>query len=373
MIGTEPALAVAKPAAPRLAALDAFRGLTILMMLLVNNVSLGEQTPEHLTHAEWSGAVHLADVVFPWFLLAVGVAIPFAVASNRKRGAGWLGYFGKAIRRTASLVLLGILVDSTVNHAWSPGLGVLQVIGLAYLFGAFLSPLPALWRAISAAGLLAAHTAIILLWHIPGYGVGRFEEGANAVAFVNEVYLQPWGLKGLLSVIPTTAMVLIGTVIGNLYRRTNLSVGRRALLCAVGGVLLASLGYAGSYVLPMNKPLWTATYILYTAGLGAVLLALLHRLVDGTKHGAAMALVLLVPGANAISAYVLPILVKINVLKAWTVATDAGRVSLETAFQNAAYHAFGRIGGGWFYTLAYIAVWWLVLYWFYRKKWFLRV
>ncbi len=363
----------AKPALPRLAALDAFRGLTILLMLLVNNTATGEATPEHLTHAEWSGAVHLADVVFPWFLLAVGVAIPFAVASHRKKNAGFLSYYNKAVKRTATLVLLGILVDSTVNHAWSPGLGVLQIIGLAYLLAAFLSPLPTLWRGITAVGLLAAHTGILLLWHVPGLGVGRIEPEANVVAFVNEIYLQPWGLRGLLSVIPTTAMVLLGTIIGDLYRRTDLAVARRALLCAAGGVLLATIGYAGSFVLPMNKPLWTATYILYTAGLGALLLALLHRLVDGTKHGAAFALVLLIPGANAITAYVLPILVKINILQSWSAATDAGHVSIETALQNSAYAVAGRVNGGWLYTAGYIAAWWMVLYYFHRKQWFLRV
>ena len=375
MSGAEPpAPADAKPATPRLAALDAFRGLTVLLMLLVNNVSLGENTPEHLTHAEWTGAVHLADVVFPWFLLAVGVAIPFAVASHRKRGASWLGYYGKAIRRTASLVLLGILVDSTVNHAWSPGLGVLQVIGLAYLFAAFLSPIPALWRGIGAGVLLMAHTATILLWHVPGYGVGRFEESANAVAFVNEIYLQPWGLKGLLSVIPTTAMVLIGTTIGDLYRRADLTVGRRALLCAAGGVLLATLGYVGSYALPMNKPLWTATYILYTAGLGALLPRTTapgcgrHEKQRGMGVGSARSR---------------------RECDHGVCATDSGQngytesverryrhracVSMETAMQNALYHAAGRINGGWLYTAAYIAAWWGVLFLFYRKQWFLRV
>lgn len=359
--------------APRLGALDAFRGLTILLMLLVNNTALDTATPKHLMHAEWTGRVHLADVVFPWFLLAVGVAIPFAVASQKRRGEPWLTGFIKAIKRTASLVLLGILVDSTVNHAWTPGLGVLQVIGLAYFVAALLAPLPTWARAVCAAVLLGVHSALLLLWDVPGLGAGHIEEGANAVAFLNEIHLAPLGVKGLISVVPTAGMVLIGTVFGDLFRRSELSIWRSALICAGCGAVLTAIGYGFSFVLPMNKPLWTASYILYTAGLGALLLAALRIIVDGTKYGAKFAFPLLVPGSNAITAYVVPILFKINVLQGWTVATNAGRVTVESALQSWCYSQAGRINGGWLYTAGYMVLWWTVLLYLYKKQWFLRV
>lgn len=366
-----PASSDAKP--PRLAALDAFRGLTILLMLLVNNVNLDTATPKSLMHAEWSGRVYFADVVFPWFLLAVGVAIPFAVASHRKRSEGWLSYYGKAFRRTVSLVVLGIIVDSTVNHAFTPGLGVLQVIGLAYFVAALLSPLATRWRLLIAAIFLVGHSVILLAWNVPGFGPGRFTESENAVVWLNEIHLAPWGLKGLVSVIPTAAMVLIGTAFGDMFRRSDLPVLRRAAVCVVIGGLLTIFGVAMSKTLPMNKPLWTASYIIYTAGLGAILIAVLHVLVDGNKYGKKLAFPFLVPGSNAITAYVAPILIKINVLQGWSVATDAGRMSLEAALQNACYHLAGRVNGGWLYTFGYIAVWWLVLFYFYKKQWLLRV
>ncbi len=359
--------------APRLAALDAFRGLTVLLMWLVNNVSLDTATPKHLTHADWSGRVHLADVVFPWFLLAVGVALPFAVAGQKRRGERWLSVLMKILRRTVSLVLLGILVDSTVNHAWTPGLGVLQVIGLAYFVAALLSPLHTLARAVCAAALLAAHSALILLWDVPGFGAGHITEGANAVAFLNEIYLAPWGMKGLISVVPTAAMVLIGTVLGDLFRQKGLTVARSALVCGLIGVPLLVSGYALGSVLPMSKPLWTASYILYTAGLGALLLAALRIAVDGTRQGTKLAFALIVPGSNAITAYVVPILFKINTLQGWTVMTATGRATVESALQTWCYALAGRVNGGWLYTLAYLALWWGVLYYLYRKQWFLRV
>lgn len=368
----------AKISAPvRLAALDAFRGLTILLMLLVNNVALDEATPRHLTHAEWSGRVHLADIVFPWFLLAVGVAIPFAVASHRRKGVSWLGYFGKSIKRTISLLALGWLVDSTINHSLTIGLGVLQVIGLAYFVAALLSPLKNQWRALLAIVFLVAHSAILLIWHVPGLGPGRITEDANAIAFLNEIYLAPWGLKGLVSVIPTAAMVLIGTVFGDLFRQASLPLLRRAGIAAVSGTTLLLIGLGLSTFLPMNKPLWTAPYIIYTAGMGIMLLAALHVAVDGTKYGQKLAFPLTVPGSNAITAYVAPILVKLNILQAWIVpgaivATNA-KPTLEAFLQAWCYNTAGRINGGWLYTFGYIAFWWLILFYLYRKQWFLRV
>jgi len=377
----KPVAPAPKPANPvsRLIALDAFRGLTILLMLLVNNIALDEATPSNLQHAEWTGRVHLADLVFPWFLLAVGVAIPFAVSSHRRKGAGWLNYYGKAFRRTISLFALGCLVDSTVNHSLYLGLGVLQVIGFAYLVAALLSPLRGRWRLLVAGALLAGHSAILLFWHVPGLGPGHIKANVNAVSFVDEIYLAPWGLRGALSVIPTTAMVLIGTTLGDLFRKANITLQQRSGAIALSGVALLLVGLAFSRFLPMNKPLWTAPYILYTAGAGALLLAVLHLVIDSNRYGNRIAFPLIVPGSNAITAYVLPILVKINILQNWVVPSAmfavrvSGQPTIENVLQSWCYTEAGRIHGGWLYTIGYIVVWWSLLFYFYKKQWFLRV
>ena len=366
-----------KPSAPRLAALDAFRGLTIFLMLLVNNIALDSATPDGLKHGEWSGQVHIADIVFPWFLLATGIAVPFAVASHRKRGSSWLGYYGKALKRTASLIALGILVDSVIAHHFAPGLGVLQIIGLAYFVAALLSPLAARWRILAAAALLAGHTYLLLTWHVAGISPGRITETANAVDFFNEVYLVSWNLKGLISVIPTAAMVLIGSVVGDIFRNKEWSLIRHAGVAALVGGLCTGLGVIMGDVLPMNKPLWTGSYILFTAGIGITLIAVLHLLIDSTKDGQKGAFPLVVFGSNAITAYVLPIVVKITVLQ----NTAIGRFlhlsrehpTIESVLQGASFHTFGRLNGGWVYTFGYLAAVWAILYILYRKQWFLRV
>ena len=124
--------------AARLVSLDAFRGFAILGMLLVNNTVETPATPKHLTHAQWNQGVHFADFVAPWFLYIVGTAIPYAAASAKKRGMSNLQYGLKAAYRAVILVLLGLLVDSSVNHKPTIGLGVLQLIGLSYLAAALL-------------------------------------------------------------------------------------------------------------------------------------------------------------------------------------------------------------------------------------------
>lgn len=140
----------------RLVSLDAFRGLTIALMLLVNNTALDTATPIQLTHAPWNGGIRLADLVFPWFLFCVGVAIPFASASFAKRGLPVWRYDLKALSRAVLLILLGCLIDSSLAKHPILDLGVLQIIGLAYLVGALLYELPSLRRGLLAALFLVA-------------------------------------------------------------------------------------------------------------------------------------------------------------------------------------------------------------------------
>lgn len=359
---------------PRLVSLDAFRGLTILGMLLVNNVALDRATPKTLTHADWSGRVHFADLVFPWFLFIVGAAIPFAYAGRKKRGEGYWRWANKAVTRAAALVLLGCFVDSTIVRQPIFGLGVLQIIGLAYLVGALLAGLSVPARLFVAAGLLALHWATIRFLPVPGLGAGVFTEPANAIAHINQTYLVPLGLKGLFSVVPTSALVLIGSAAGDTLRRNDWRAQRKLITLFGGGALLLPLGVLWSFDLPMNKPLWTAPYIVFAAGWAMIALGALYAIIDvwGWRRAA---LFLVVPGRNATLAYVVPILVKINVLQTWHVApqtSDDSRLTVEQALQHAAFNQFGRVPGGWAYTLGYIAFWWLFLFYLYRRQIFVR-
>ena len=361
------------PRARRLASLDAFRGLAIVGMLLVNNVALDTATPRPLTHAPWNGGVYFADLVYPWFLLIVGVAIPFSMASHRARGLPLWRYDLKILTRAVTLVLLGCLIDSSLIKRPTFDLGVLQQIGLAYLVGAFLCELSPLRRLGAAAGFLVAHWAAIRFLPIPGVGAGVFTERTNFIHYVNRLYLQPVSLRGLISLVPMSALVLIGTVIGDSLRRETRARVRKAAHLLVGGLVLAGIGALWNLDLPFNKSVWTASYVLFSAGLGAVVLALLYLLVDvaGWRF---VAFPLVVFGANAMMAYVTPILVKIDILQEWKWRMPGGSLlSLQDALLHYCFAHAGRIPGGWLYTIGYILFWWLVLLYMYVKRVFWRV
>jgi predicted acyltransferase len=370
--GTPPlAEDLAKPA--RLLSLDAFRGLAMVLMLLVNNVALDAATPPQLQHAPWNGGIHLADLVFPWFLFCVGVAIPFAAAASRRKGMPAWRYDLKVLSRTVALVLLGCLLDSTIAKRPILVLGVLQTIGLAYLVGALLYDLPWMRRLLIAAFLLSAYWAAIKFLPIPGVGTGVFREDQNFIRHLNRTYLASWNLWGLPSVVPTAALVLIGTAMGDLLNRQGIRSLWRVAGLLVGGAALVGLGILWSRSLGFNKSAWTPSYILLAAGTGAVVLSLFYGLIDAARWRW-WAWPLIVFGSNALLVYVASILVKVAFLQQWQVNLGAGKTtSAQQWLLDACITHAGRIPGGWIYTIGYILVWWLILWQLYRKRVFLRV
>jgi len=360
--------AAEEPLAKRLISLDAFRGLTITGMLLVNNIALDYKTPDHLTHAAWNQGVNFADMVFPWFLLIVGVAIPYASESHFKKGFSRLNYIVKAFSRMVTLILLGCLIDSSIIKQPVFGLGVLQLIGLAYFVATMLYGLPQIWRVIFAIAFLVGHWALIRFLPVPGMEPGMFTEENNVIAYINQIYLQPLHLKGLISIVPASAMVLIGTIIGDILRSKDMSEKVKFACMMTLSTGLGLSGWLWSLDLPFNKPVWTASYILYTAGWGIMVMGLLYLVIDiiGWQK---WSFPLVVFGVNAILAYVLPIMVKLHVFQEWTLGANMSiiQVYLQFCIDN-----WGRIAGGWVYTLSYIIFWWVILFYFYKKKIFLR-
>jgi predicted acyltransferase len=361
-----------KPPSPRLLSLDTFRGLTVIGMLLVNNIALDTATPKQLTHADWSGAVHFADLVFPWFLLIVGVALPFSLASFRKKnGSVWL-WIGKALLRTAGLFALGCLLESIVGHQVIIGMSVLQLIGFASLIGALGVLVPVPLRVIFSAGLLLGYAQLLLRFPVPDSGA-RFTEDGNVIKLLHDAILEPMGLKGVLSIIPAGGMVLLGTAFGDILKRSDASNLLRAYGLLAGGLMVTLFGYLWQPDLPFNKPLWTPSYILFTGGLGLMLLGGLYILVDiprWRKVTSFLAYPFQVFGSNAILAYAAPILMRELVLQQvhWN-----QQYTLDQAYRQYLYTELGRWSGGWAYTVTYIGVWWLILLVLHLRRWYIRL
>jgi len=359
-----------KPRA-RLQSLDALRGLTILLMLLVNNIALDDRTPTQLVHARWNGGVHLADLVFPWFLLCMGMAVPFSVEGMVARGMSWWRRFARILFRSFILFLFGCAIVSAEQGSITISLDVLQLLALAYLLASLLYPLHWPARACIAGVLLAGYGLALTMIPLPPHGHPVFLESHNLVKHVNEHYLARFNMSGLLSVVPATALVLIGSILTNALRSERSQRWKVVALISVGTLLVIG-GFAWNAVLPFNKTVWTPSYILLSAGLGAILLAALFWLMD-CKKWTAWAYPLLVYGSNALAAYVFPVLIKVMFLQRVKISFHDTRYTIRDAWFHLFVDPMGRYAGGWAYTVSYMVAVWLVLFVLYKKKWFLRV
>ncbi len=369
--------------APRLVSLDAFRGLTVAGMLLVNNAALSASaTPAQFIHSEGRGSdLTFADFIFPWFLLIVGVAIPFAAHGKREQTQNPWQTWLHVMERVLILLGLGMLLDSSIAHAPLPVLGVLQIIGLAYGVARILyalTPSPLL-RGTIVAVLLGIYGASLTggAWNEHSY-TSSWNETHNWVARWNSAHPYPAFLRGLPSVWPTASMALLGTLIGDLLRKNTLPVWVRLFIMAVVSTFLMIVGYAWSDALPMNKAYWTSSYLLYTAGWGIALLGAFYLLIDAGNFRSlqtvrsVLAYPFVVFGANPLIAYAGAILFKLHVLQEWAVWQNGHSVSLQQAALNGLSDLLGRTPGGWVYTIGYIAVWWVVCAVLYHKRIFLR-
>jgi predicted acyltransferase len=363
----------------RLVSLDAFRGAVIAGMLVVNNIPWNSATPRQLMHAPWGQGVTFTDMILPWFVLAMGVALP---RSHAMHGSLWSRGW-RILRRALTLVALGVLIDSLEAHQLVVTIDVLQLLGLAYLVAAPLGGLRMGARLAIAGALLAGHAALLMFVPAPGSAPGVLSEGHNIVQYLNDAYLARYHVPGLLSVAPASALALIGGVAGEVLGRgvgagdpadpRGIPPAAAAMYVGLGGVALALGGWGWGAALPLSKALWTSSYTLFAAGLGLVLLALFYVVADVVEWRA-MAAPLAVLGVNAIVAYVVPILFKLLFLDAWHAHTAAGTlVSLESAIIASFTARFGKVPTLWLYTGGYVLLWWLVLMPLYRARIFVRV
>jgi predicted acyltransferase len=251
-------------------------------------------------------------------------------------------------------------------------MGVLQLLGLSYAVGAALGRTP-LWVRLTAAGaILGCYGDLLVLAPLPGYGAGVLLQQHNIIRYLNDAYLARLGLAGVLSVVPAGAMALLGTVAGGVLSSWRLRPAAKAAVLLTGGAALMAGSLAWARVLPLSKDLWTPSYVLLSAGTGWLVLGFFYLVFDVARWRAAGA-PFAVFGANAIVAYVVPILF-MQVLKHWYVPAAGGAVvSAQVALLHALQHRLGTIGTMWAYTGGIILVWWIVLFDLYRRRIFIRV
>ena len=376
-------LSSAAPApAGRLLSLDVFRGITIAAMLLVNNPGTWDAVYSPLRHAVWHGWT-VTDLIFPFFLFIVGVSMTFSFGKLLAEGWTRGRLLARAAKRAAIIFALGLVLASypwigyDYSHLRIPG--VLQRIALAFLLASAIL----LWtgprgRMVATGALLLGYWAAMMLVPVPGVGAGVLEPGRDLGAFVDRAVFgtdhlwassRTWDPEGLLGTLPAVATVLLGIFAAEWLRsgRTGGTIARGLLLA---GAVAVVLGLAWDRVFPINKALWTSSYVLLTAGLAAIGLALCYWLVD-LRGYRRWALPFVVFGANAIATYFLSGLM----------AREIGLPRLdgtpptvkEWIFQSAYASWLPPLQASLAFALSFVLLWMGIMWVFYRRRIFIKV
>ena len=268
----------------RLVSLDAFRGMTVALMILVNNPGDWSHVYWPLLHAPWHGWTP-TDLVFPFFLFIVGVAIPFS-----RRGTA-----GQAIRRAAVLFGFGLFMAAypAFDLATVRIPGVLQRIAVCYLAAWLLHRMGRAWlEAAVAALLLAAYAVLMTRVTVPGGIPPNLEPETNLGAWLDRALMdghlwrqsRTWDPEGILSTLPAIATTLLGVLAGRWVRREAPAAPVRAAVLMAAGLVATVAGLAWGRTFPINKNLWTPSYVALTAGLAAYFLGALFWIADVRGH-----------------------------------------------------------------------------------------
>jgi predicted acyltransferase len=291
-----PARTSARP--ERLLALDVFRGATVAAMLLVNNPGTWSAIYPPLTHAPWHGWTP-TDLIFPFFLFIVGVTTHLSRERRRAGGDSERELVWQVLRRGSLIVLFGLLLSAfpffpleRITGMRFPG--VLQRIGVAYMIGALLTRRTTVrQQALLLALLLYGYWFAMTLIPVPGRGIGALlldDPSASLAAWLDRAVFgshlwrssRTWDPEGLLSTIPAVGTVVLGAMAGRwLSHQQDLS--RRLVgLYAVGSILMVA-GLMWHWSFPINKNLWTSSYVIFTGGMAAVALATCLWIVDDRR------------------------------------------------------------------------------------------
>lgn len=283
--------------APRLRSLDVFRGLTVAAMVLVNSPG-SDEIYAPFRHSVWNGWTP-TDLVFPFFLVILGVSAAFSDASRRARGATAAETARRALLRAGGLMLLGLIENWFIyrSHGVVRLPGVLQRIALCSLGVEALLPLGARAQAAACAALLLGY------WGLLGSDVsvaGNLSYALDRRLLGPHLLDDRWGdPEGLLSTLPALATCLLGVLAGRRLLERGAALARRL---GEAGLALAAAGSLWSLAFPLNKHIWTSSFALFAGGLALAALALCLRAVEGRP--AAWAAPFEAAGRRALSMYV---------------------------------------------------------------------
>lgn len=367
----------------RLLSLDALRGLTIAAMFLVNNPGDRSHVFTPLSHSEWSGC-SAADLIFPFFLFVMGVAMTFSIARKQELGVPAPTLLISAIRRSIILIVLGLIITFVAYQGlggFYRFLGVLQRIGLCYLFAAIIL----LWtgvrgQALWTAAILAGYYLLMKLVPFPGGASGLLNPNSNLSEYVDRSILGFFDPEGILTTIPAIASALMGVLAGQWLRSKKFEASEKAAgLCAAGTVLFVAANL-WKYSFPFNKLLWTSSYVCHSTALALFMLATFYWIMDVRKLRA-WATPFVIYGSNAILVYFGASVMAYSTLWIhWDIA-PGNKLFFKTVIYDNLYRSwipaisgpYGDYISSLAYGMSYVLLWFAVSWILYRKRIFLKV
>ncbi len=372
----------------RLECIDIFRGLTMALMLMVNNPGNPNTIPVQLEHASWNGFT-LADLVFPFFLFIMGVVVPVSINNRLAKGTGKITIIVHIFLRSIQIFLLGLVLNGfplfDLNTIRIPG--VLQRIAVVYLFSALLYLLcKSIFKKetvqmgvqlLTSVFLLLLYGVLLKVVHVPGYGQGVMELQGNLVQYIDlkllpgHLYKPDWDPEGILSTLPALASGIIGVLAGMILIKPNKWIIKMAVFIGSGGLLLLAAALLNT-VFPYNKNLWSSSYVLLTSGLGILLLAFFYLLTDRMKSGKIFKPFKAI-GASAIFVYFVSELIRRTLwlipVQDATGSTMTLKIWLTTRLISPWAHGLDSL----YFSIFYVMVWLVIMGVLYHRKIYIRL
>jgi predicted acyltransferase len=364
----------------RIISVDFLRGLTVAAMILVNNPGSWEYVYAPLNHSHWNGCTP-TDLVFPFFLFIVGISVSYALSVAKSAGGNQNVILMKILKRTILLFLFGLLLNFIPEFDFGSIriLGVLQRIAIVFFFSAFLFlKTSARTQVLISVGLLISYWLLMTLVPVPGIGEANLGEKTNLSAWLDNLLLgghlwkftEVWDPEGILSTLPAIASGLIGVLAGTWLKGEANKSDKIIGLFVIGNLLIVA-ALAWDMAFPINKSLWTSSYVLYTSGIAMNVLAVCFWLIDVKEYkkytGPFMAF-----GSNAITAYMISeMLAKISY---FSVGNSGNKISIkDLVFQSLSFDWMNLWFLSFVLALVWVALIWLPVNQMYKKKIFIKV
>jgi len=373
----------AEPDKKRLLSLDAFRGLTIAAMILVNNPGDWSHVYWPLLHARWNGWTP-TDWIFPFFLFIMGLAMALSLKRREAGGASRAELWKQVFKRTAVLFGLGLMLNGypRFDLAHLRIMGVLQRIALCYLVvSTVLLALPRRrhqWLAMAA--IIALYLGIMYGVDVPGHGRGVLTAEGHASGYIDRLILgaahlwsgtRVYDPEGLVSTLPAIFTTFLGFWFGRvLVERPSHRDRLRQWLIYAAGLLVA--GQLAHFIMPINKQLWTPSYVLFMCGLGGLFLAGCYWLIE-VRGRAKWSRPFVMLGRNSLFIFWLSGFLVRNLLLIKFTTADGPKSLWNLLYLKSYAPLFSAINASLAFALTNVAFWLLVAWLLYRRRWFIKI